>query len=182
MSEKDLPSPEYLRQRLRYEPETGRLIWRESSEMRQCWNTRYVDTQAGRVNNRGYVGVKLDGCEYQAHRIIWTIVYGDWPKSEIDHINGNRLDNRIDNLRDVDRVENGRNLAKRKDNTSGVTGVYWNRQCHKWEARIMVNNATKYLGLFSNIEDAVNTRKAAEMEFEFHTNHGRAAIAAEHIS
>jgi hypothetical protein len=182
MSKKDLPSPEYLRQRLTYEPETGRLIWKNNPSFSKRWNSRFPENEAGTINPRGYLRVSIDNWVYQAHRIIWAIHYGEWADGEIDHIDGNKVNNRIDNLRMVDRVENSRNMRTPKDNTSGVMGVSRHKKSGKWTARIKANGVYHYLGLFVSFDDAVAARKKAEKAFGFHANHGRTTIAAEHIS
>ena len=176
MSKKDLPSPEYLRQRLRYEPETGRLFWREYVGFSMRWNSKYPGREAGIINPRGYLRVCVDCVVHQAHRIIWAMHYGEWPDGEIDHIDGNKINNKIENLRSVSRVENGRNLALPKDNTSGVIGVSWHKQRKKWIARIKANGTYHYLGLFSNFDDAITARKNAEVRYGFHSNHGRSRL------
>lgn len=182
MSEKDLPSPEYLRQRLRYEPETGRLIWRYNETMPTRWNSRWTDVPAGRISQCGYNQVSIYGTRYPSHRIIWAMTHGVWPGGEIDHIDGNRLNNRIENLRDVNRTENSKNMALRFDSTSGATGVCWDKSRNKWAAHIRINGLRLNLGRFISLEDAIGARKAAEERHGFHANHGRTAIDAQHIS
>lgn len=173
MSARDLPSPEYLRQRLRYDPETGLLYWREYPNFSMRWNSKYPNRVAGLINPRGYWRVCIDYKVYQAHRIIWAMEYGHWPKKEIDHIDGDKTNNRLSNLRLVDRVENSRNLSIASNNTSGVTGVSWHKKCNKWTVRIRYNGYYHYLGLFSSFDEAVKVRKNAEARLGFHKNHGR---------
>ena len=120
-----------------------------------------------------YRRVKICGSMYKAHRLIWLLHYGEWPKQFIDHIDGNGLNNRIENLRDVNHTENLRNQRKSVRNTSGATGVYWCHYPPKWQARIRVNKKQIHLGYFTNKEDAIAARKAAEAEYGFHPNHGR---------
>lgn len=91
---------------------------------------------------------------------------------EIDHINHNRSDNRLNNLREVTHVENGHNISKKTNNTTGYTGVVYHKATGKWLAQIMINGKNKYLGLFSTIEEAVEKRKEAEKDFNFYANHG----------
>jgi hypothetical protein len=98
--------------------------------------------------------------------------YDRWPEGEIDHINGNRQDNRIENLRDVPRSLNQRNSKLQNNNRSGVSGVFW--RANRWEARIyLVSGQRKHLGRFKTFEEAVAVRKQAEMECGYHENHGR---------
>ena len=182
MSKNDLPSPEYLRQRLSYDTETGGLMWLENLNFSKRWNSRYPGTDAGTINPRGYFRVSINDHVYQAHRIIWAIHYEEWACNEIDHIDGNKLNNKIDNLRCVSRVENSRNVSIPKHNTSGVMGVSWHKQRKKWTVRIKRDGVYHYLGLFVNFNEAVAVRKAAEIQFGFHQNHGRSAVAAERVS
>ncbi len=100
------------------------------------------------------------------------------PSGEIDHINGDRTDNRICNLRDVTSAGNSCNRRRQDRNTSGVTGVAWDKRASRWQARIGLNGKQKYLGYFDSLDEAVAARKAAELELGFHPNHGRAAIAS----
>lgn len=92
---------------------------------------------------------------------------------EIDHINHDRSDNRIENLRLVTGGENKKNQSIRKRNKSGFTGVGWHSKAKKWRAEIKSGGVYMYLGLYSSIGDAVNARKMAEIELGFHDNHGR---------
>ena len=174
MLDKQMPTPDTLRNRLRYDPETGNLYWIPDQcrpEQSEGW---WVGKQAGYVDRTGYRRLSLSGKKYLAHRIAWAIHYGSWPINEIDHINGNKLDNRIVNLRNVSRADNNRNLPRRKSNTSGVTGVR-RVKLGKWRAMIKIDGKHHLLGSFVNFEDAVAARKAAEVEYGFHHNHGREA-------
>ena len=183
MSKKDLPSPEYLRQRLRYDADTGRLIWKFYEPMPAQWNRRFANTEAGGIKrNYGYRDVRIDYALHKAHQIIWAIHYDEWPSGEIDHIDGNGLNNSLSNLRDVSHNENLRNQARAKNNSSGVTGVVWNKQCGKWMAQIVADGTRHYLGLFVKFDDAVAARKSAEASYGFHSNHGRTTIVAKQIS
>ncbi|WP_323008519.1 HNH endonuclease [Paracoccus sp. (in: a-proteobacteria)] len=186
MAKKPLPSPEVLRQLLRYEPETGKLFWRERSESMfedgahraalVCarWNTRYAGKAA--FDTRNHNGYKLGGISNRnilAHRVIWAIVHGRWPVADIDHINGNRQDNRLCNLREVSRSTNLRNARLPDANTSGRVGVSWDRSRGKWLAYIHANGRMVNLGRFDAFEEAVSARKAEEARWGYHPNHGR---------
>lgn len=98
---KDLPTPEELRNAFDYDPETGHIKPKGS--------TRYSAIRDGKAEYAGYVSVRLNGRQYQAHRVIWAMAHGKWPDGVIDHINGIRSDNRLDNLRDVSQRGNLRN-------------------------------------------------------------------------
>lgn len=178
---KKIPSPELLRQLLHYEPETGKLFWRNRSlEMfpdrrsANTWNARFAGSEAfTAVESKGYLFGSIFGAKYRAHRVIWALETGNWPVEQIDHINGARDDNRIVNLREVSNAENGRNRRRPDANTSGVVGVYWNRARGKWLTRIIIDGRQHYLGLFVDFDEAVAVRKAAEAAQGFHENHGR---------
>jgi hypothetical protein len=173
MPDTQLPDIAYLRQRFRYEPETGKLYWRPHAAASRAWNTRYAGVEAAGAHNAGYFRVSLDGVKQLAHRVAWAVHFGVWPTAQIDHINGDRRDNRVLNLRAVSNAVNSRNAACPKNNTSTVVGVAWVPKRQKWLARIMTRNANKFLGYYDNIEDATTARKNAEKQFGFHENHGR---------
>jgi hypothetical protein len=128
---------------------------------------------AGGKNTHGYWQIGFKNKTYLAHRLAWILHYGDWPSGNIDHINGNKLDNRIVNLRVATQAENLKNRALAKKNTSGCHGVEWHKVAKKWTARITHNGTREYLGIFSKKEFAINARKEAEKIYGFHPNHGR---------
>lgn len=166
---------ERARELLRYDPETGRLSWRGNAGRS---GRIPAGTEAGCVFDSGgrrYRQVQIDGRGYYAHRLAWLIVTGAWPAAETDHISGDTLDNSWRNLREVSHTGNSRNQKRRSDNTSGLTGVVWNKPVNKWQAQITVNGTNIYLGLFDNLPAAIAARKAAERRYGFHANHGRAA-------
>ena len=172
-------TPELLRQLLRYDPDSGRLIWK-ARDMRFCateksckaWNTKFAGKEAGCHDGYGYIKLAVFEKKIQAHRAVWAIVHGVWP-TMVDHINHNGMDNRIANLRDVGDPENSKNKEILRTNTSGVTGVYWDKLTRKWRAKIYVSRKCIHLGLFENIDDAILARKDAELIYGFHDNHGK---------
>ena len=173
MTDKDLPSIEYLHKRLRYEPETGKLFWRDCDEMSKSWRTRWAGNEAFTcANSCGYRQGRIDGVSFTAHRVMWAIHYGEWPSDQIDHINGVRTDNSISNLRVVTNQENGRNKSMRSDNTSGVCGVCWHKGVGKWQARIMIDGRSKHLGFFITFDAAVAARAEASRRCGFTDRHG----------
>jgi len=93
--------------------------------------------------------------------------------AEVDHINGDGTDNKLVNLREVSRTMNNQNASRRVDNKSGVTGVSWFKPARKWQAYISVDCRRIYLGVFSDLDEAIAVRKAAELQHGFHENHGR---------
>ena len=120
--------------------------------------------EAGTLTNYGYLTVRVDKKMVMVHRIIWEIERGPIPKGfEIDHIDGIRNNNHINNLRIATRSENRWNAAIRKDNTSGVRGVRWHKGTKKWRAEITISGKTKLLGHFATFNDAVNLRRKEEI-------------------
>lgn len=112
------------------------------------WDTRY-NRIAGSLLSCGYIIVSYGGQRMLTHRIIWELHYGPIPAGLIiDHINGVRHDNRIENLRLATRAENSRNCTKHRDNTSGFKGVSWNKRQQKWECRIYWGKRFLHLGYF----------------------------------
>ena len=178
---KPLPDAAYLRKVLTYDPNTGILTWlprpKEHFKTHAAfirWNKLHAGKPAfasGKVGD--YKTGALDGVNYMAHRIAWAHVYGDMGSKEIDHINGDRSDNRLQNLRAVSRLQNTQNRKLNSISKSGVCGVEWHQQCRKWKAYINANKRRVYLGVYVNLEDAIAARKAAEVKYGFHPNHGR---------
>lgn len=170
MTNKPLPDAKYLRYRMSYNPDTGMLIWNPKhikTAHDKMWNKRFAGTNA--LNNKdrsGYLYGHIDGVRHKAHRIIWKMVYGEDP-AEIDHINRVRSDNRIVNLRVVNRFKNMQNLGIRCDNQSGTPGVYFHKQNGKWVARIGINGHKYSLGSYSDIGDAIRARHKAEVQYGF---------------
>lgn len=118
------------------------------------------------IGNRGkeYINITVDGKRYKAHRLIWIWHYGHISKPEIDHIDGNGLNNRIENLREATRYENAKNLKKHPSSKSGVTGVSFCKDRNKWQCYIQINGKRVSLGRFESIDDAIFTRKQAEQK------------------
>jgi len=157
-----------LKEQLHYNPDTGiftNRVYRSGRALKGAI--------AGHIcNTHGYVIIKINEKRYQAHRLAWLYMYGNFPKDDIDHINHNRADNQIVNIRAVSRQENLRNKSKSKNNTSGVIGVSWSKNAKKWYAKIAVFYKQIHLGYFTDKSDAVNARKEAEKQYGFHKNHG----------
>lgn len=171
-----IPSPDTLREILRYEPETGKLYWKpraremfSSDRIWKSWNGEFAGKEAFTTVNGGYYKGKIFGGSHQAHRVIWAMCTGAWPQDQIDHRNRNRLDNRIQNLRAADHRQNQRNQPSYRNNTSGIKGVSWHKLTGKWMAGIRVNGKRMHLGLFASKHDAgaayMNAAKRYHGEF-----------------
>lgn len=171
---------ETLRELFDYDPDTGVLThrprsvgWFSADRFASAWNARFAGKVAGSVGGKGYCQVNVQGRVMQAHRVAWVIMTGEVP-DEIDHINGDKSDNRFANLRAVSHQENGRNLKRARNNSSGVTGVGWNKRFGKWQARIKVAGRSKSLGYFDSLTRAKEARRIAEKVHGYHANHGAA--------
>jgi hypothetical protein len=103
---------------------------------------------------------------------MYLLKTGKMPEHQIDHEDGNGLNNLWKNLKDATPLENGKNQRKHKNNTSGVVGVSWHKATEKWQANIKVQGNQAHLGLFTNKDDAEKTRQKAEIKYGFHSNHG----------
>lgn len=157
-----------LRFLLTYDPGTG--IFKHHPANKPA---RVAGKPAGWINKQGYAYLCINGRSFRAHRVAWAIYYGSWPKGQIDHINGDRSDNSITNLRMVNNADNAKNQCLRVNNTSGATGVTWSKQRNLWQAQIVRNGKLKSLGHYTDKNDAIAARKTAEQEMGFHKNHGR---------
>lgn len=144
-----------------YCQETGTFRWKVSTS-----NRVKVGDVAGTINTTtGYLVIGISGEKHLAHRLAWLYVYGVWPSAEIDHINRDRADNRIENLREASHIENMRNLSKPRNNTSGHVGVVWCKRLQKWRAQIEHENKRIHLGYYIEQEDAIAARIAGEVEY-----------------
>ena len=110
----------YLKERLHYNAETGELIWKHHDSMSKSWNSKWRDKEALRsIDTRGYKSGKINGVQTLCHRVVWAIVNGKWPSGDIDHIDGNKKNNRIENLRPATNTQNQWN--RRGIRTAGWT-------------------------------------------------------------
>lgn len=161
-------SRERLLELFQYDAKTGDLIRKVG---RSGPKARAGDI-AGRVNDNGYIRVYVDGRPYSAHRLIWLMVYGDWAK-EIDHVNGIKSDNRIENLRSVTRSQNRMNVGAYSSNKLGIRGVSWSKTNKKWKAQIQKDGKKIGIGYFSSIDEAKEAYiKAA---YKYHGEYARAS-------
>jgi hypothetical protein len=155
---------DYVRSILDYDPETGVFKWKWREDVGSRWNTRYAGKAAGCVQRVGYVLISINDRLYKAHRLAWLFVYGEWPPEQIDHIDCDKLNNRIANLRLATMQENQRNVGLQKNNTTGIKGVCWHKRDRKFQAEIKVGGKRLHLGTFDTLAEAIAARTTAEIE------------------
>lgn len=150
-----------VRELFHYDPDAGIFTWRIKPAIRVA-----VGDRAGALNAHGYRYIKFDGLQFKANRLAWLYVYGCWPSSFVDHINGDRSDDRITNLRDVSNQVNIQNERKaRSSSASGIIGVTKHVRKGKWRADIGINGKNMYLGLFDTAEEARQAYLAAKRKY-----------------
>jgi len=157
-----------IKEVLNYCPDTGVFTW----NMPRGNHVKKGDT-AGGPHSQGYIRVAVFGKRYLAHRLAWFYVYGEWPDKEIDHIDGNKKNNTLSNLRDVTPSENQRNVRRNKNNTSGYNGVCWNKERKRWQSKIHIEGKRTHLGWYKNIERAIWAYNITARALGYHPNHGR---------
>lgn len=150
----------YLKSILHYDPCTGIFIRAKSVGYRGCHKKGKIAGHFNKTNN--YQEIRIGKFLYKASVLAWLYMTGFYPKYQIDHIDRDTTNNKWGNLRHVTPLCNTRNRGINKNNTSGVTGVIYNRDCKKWVAAIMLNRKRYHLGLFSDFSEAVCHRLAAE--------------------
>lgn len=173
MANRPLPTPDELRQLLRYEPDTGKLYWRTvgvehfaatrgRTAAHTCanWNGKYAGREAlTAIGASGHLRGNVRGRGILAHRVAWALYYGEWPANYIDHIDMNPANNAISNLRAATKRENGCN--RRATGKSKYLGVCWHKGARKWAAALSKYNKPIYLGLFEGEADAAAAYDAA---------------------
>ena len=148
-----------LQRRLRYDPETGKLYWRVTE------GGHVIEgREAFTADNKGYKRGGFFGTPLYAHVAGWILYHGKLPEGELDHINRNKQDNRIYNLRDVPKSVNQHNSKNRVDNSTGVCGVKRRKDTGRYEAQIQVNGKRQYLGRYQTLPEAIAAREAAEQQ------------------
>jgi hypothetical protein len=138
-----------VRELFDYDPLAGVLIWRVATSSRNP-----KGSVAGSIGPNGYRSIMADWQKYQAHRLVWLWHNGSFPPADIDHANGDRSDNRIENLRLANRSQNMSNVGRRRDNSSGCKGVSWHAQDAKWRACIQKDGKFIHIGLYDTKEEA----------------------------
>lgn len=159
-----------LKEVLHYCPETGVFTWLMN---RRSVKKGAVASHVWTSNDgKRYIQIRVYGRLDYAHRLAFLYMTGEFPEDEVDHQDGNGCNNVWSNLRAVTHAENTKNVRKTSANTSGVTGVVWDRKNKKWRAQIGYRGCNCPLGRFHDKEEAIAARKAAEVFYGFHENHG----------
>lgn len=171
-----------LNDTLFYNPLTGKLVWKprdrslfRSDVSHKQYHKRFVGKPALTADNgEGYLTGTVLGHRVKAHQVIWVMTYGQLPEKgyEIDHINGVRSDNRLENLRAVSKHTNGKNQRLQSRNTTGVAGVSWYKPTKKWLVRINIDKETVCGGYFTSFQEACEIRAMLALQNGYHQNHG----------
>lgn len=141
---------------LEYNRKTGELLWKKSLGRAKPGSV------AGYTDTNGYVRLCIKGRMYLAHRIAWLMTHGEWPKNSIDHVNGIKHDNRIENIRSASQLENCQNRQVNRNNKTGFPGVDFHKRSGKFRAKIGYQFKAIHLGYFDNPQDAHKAYLAAK--------------------
>lgn len=160
---------EIVKEYLDYAPATGILTWLK----KPCKRT-VVNTRAGTEADSGYRYLSLFGKRYPEHHVVWFWVHGYWPSLQIDHIDQNRSNNALHNLREVTKAENARNRSRRRNTKVEEAGIWYCRKRQRYVSEITVNGKKVYQKTFKaeDINAAIRQRKQKLIELGFHENHG----------
>ena len=173
-SENRLPTVERLRKLIEYDHQTGILKWKMRSDseftgkypaerLANFWNKKFAGKECGCDNGSGYIVTRIDGMSIKAHRIAFAIFHGRWPVEMVDHINGNKADNLIENLREATRSQNLQN-QRRRSGSSRFKGVTWHSAAKKWHAQIRLDKHNYRLGYFEDERKAAEAYDTAAVE------------------
>ena len=154
-----------LKKFISYDQDTGLFLWLKTRS-----RTAKAGMNAGSQDNHGYINIMFQRKMHKAHRLAWLYIYGSYPDGQIDHINGDRLDNRISNLRVVSNKQNQENIGSRTNNTSGYRGVSLNKKSGKYEAHIRHNGKKHHLGFFFSIDEAARVAISARKDLMTHND------------
>ena len=178
MKHKKKLTQKLLKELLTYNPKTGDLIWKKRPLefftncdnphlQKTSWNTKYAGNIAGSLGQNGYLYTRVIDTHYLVHRLVWLLVHGYTPEKGLDHIDRDKLNNRVENLREVSQSCNMRNKSIQSNNKSGVTGVSWSEERGKWQVYIKSNTVTVGIGRYINFDEAVKARWAAEVKYDY---------------
>lgn len=176
-----------LRSLVYLDSNTGALYWKKRSPDQftgtakksaeycaNAWNGRFANKEALTAKGNGYKHGCINYKYFRAHRVVYALYHNKWPDYGIDHINGNPLDNRPCNLRDVPSIENSRNMKLSKRNKSGHTGVSYIKRERRWKAHVVVKGKALHIGQYATKNEAILARQNANLQYKFHENHGSA--------
>lgn len=170
---------EYLKGRVDYCKDTGKLFWKPkegNGRYERAFNKRLAGKEISYKIASGYIAIRFQfngKSNFQiGHRFIWYLENGVVPKNFVDHIDGNKENNVISNLRDVTQEINMRNATKRSNNTSGITGVYFSNTKNKWVAQA-VGGKSRHIGIFATKEQAEDAVRNHRSELGYTETHGR---------
>ena len=161
----------YLKSVFEYSEHTGILLWKKEKlkGSRKSFIAGYIDSSV----SSGYRKICFNGSTYGAHRIIWIMVYGSAPQGEIDHVDGDRSNNAIKNLRDVSKSSNQKNAKLRSNNSTGIMGVHKLKIGGSYQVTIAKSGKRSYIGTYRDFFEACCVRKSLELKHGYHANHGR---------
>ena len=165
---------ELLKSLFEYDPNTGNFV--RLKGVQRSKKGSIAGSYDYRKYGSPYWTITINGTYCMAHRLAWLYMYGYNPDGQIDHIDGNPLNNRIDNLRVVSSLQNCMNKRRYSSNTSGVNGVSWDSKKNKWEVQIMDKKVKKRIGRFKSLLDAVCARKNANRLYGYDANHGNERV------
>lgn len=170
----------YVAKLVSYNKDTGVFTWLKrdgDDQVTKSFNSNFAGKECGSDNGKGYncISVCIDGrrINIKAHRLAWFVSHGEMPKGDIDHLDGDKFNNRIGNLRDVTKEINLRNSRMSKTNTSGVSGVCRDKETGKWKVQVRANGKQHYLGLFVDIDDAERVAKNFRSANGYTDRHGQ---------
>lgn len=146
---------EELKKSLAYCPNTGVFRWKKRDKVTYKAKPGKV---AGYLHKNGYYYIQLDRIKFSAHRVAWALSFGKWPSGVIDHIDGNRSNNKLSNLRDISTEENRANISRLSNNKSGHKNISWKPSHGKWWVRVSHKGKQSLLGYFDDLEKAVEAR------------------------
>jgi hypothetical protein len=150
-----------LRDALRYDSESGEFIWNIPSR----YKPELIGAKAGSVSRYGYIEIRIGRRLYKAHRLAWLYVHGRWPDDALDHIDGNRQNNRIANLREASYAENSQNHSLRRNNSSGHQGVCFDALRGKWVAQLNVGKRNVLRKRYAAKDEAISAYLDAKRMF-----------------
>lgn len=159
----------FVKSQLEYLPEQGGFIWKVTTN----YQNKQCGKKAGGIDKTtGYERISLAGRQYYTHRLVWLYHFGAFPVKMIDHINQCKTDNRVENLREASKATNAKNSKRFCNNTSGETGICWNKRLSRW--RVYATDGQKQYagGHFIDFAEAIKARDDLHKKLGFSSLHG----------